>query len=144
MIWQTGKSDFEKMNIQFAYLKDRVKIFEFIDNMDHAYSASDVVICRSGITSIMEIAFLQMPSILIPLPTSAENHQEMNARSLEKRGAAIVVLQKEIENRLFNEITELIGDEEKLNKLKKNVSGFSDPEAAMKIAAEAIKLIKKK
>ena len=144
VIWQTGKSDFEKMNIEFAYLKDRVKIFEFIDNIDYAYSASNVVICRSGITSIMEIAFLSMPSILIPLPTSAENHQEMNARSLEKRGAAIVVLQKEIENRLFNEITELIGDEEKLNKLKKNVSGFSDPEAAMKIAAEAIKLIKKK
>ncbi|MEO8209131.1 MAG: undecaprenyldiphospho-muramoylpentapeptide beta-N-acetylglucosaminyltransferase [bacterium] len=142
IIWQTGKSDYEKIFIEFAYLQDRIKIFEFIENIDYAYSASDIVICRAGITSIMEIAYLKLASILIPLPTSAEDHQLMNARSLEKTGAAIVVLQNDIEKRLLNEIMDLINDGEKLLKLKSSVSNFSDPEAARKIALEAIKLTK--
>ncbi len=140
IIWQTGKADHEKMFIEFAYLQDRLRIFEFIDNIDYAYSASDIVICRAGITSIMEIAYLKMASILIPLPTSAENHQEMNARSLGDREAAIVVLQNDMGNKLFDEIISTINDESKLAILKSNVSKFSDPEAAMKIAQEAIKL----
>ena len=143
-IWQTGKNDFERLNEEFKDLKDGVKVLEFIDKIDLAYSAADFVICRAGITSIMEIAYLKMASILIPLPTSAENHQEMNALSMEKRNAAIVVLQSEIERRLSEVIKELMNDEGRLNELRKNVSEFSDPEAAMKIAGEAIKLIRKR
>lgn len=143
IIWQTGKSDYERISRQFEDLKDNVKILEFIDKIDLAYSAADLVICRAGITSIMEIAYLEMASVLIPLPSSAENHQEMNARSLEKRDAAVVVLQDEIGSRLYEVITGLINDEEKLSELRKNVSKFSDPEAANKIALEVIKLIRK-
>ncbi|MDQ3019964.1 MAG: undecaprenyldiphospho-muramoylpentapeptide beta-N-acetylglucosaminyltransferase [Bacteroidota bacterium] len=144
IIWQTGRSDYEKMYIEFAYLQDRIKIFEFIENIDYAYSASDIVICRAGITSIMEIAYLKLASILIPLPTSAENHQEMNARSLEREEAAIVVLQNNIGEKLLDEIMNLIDNEERLSRLKSNVNKFSDPEAAIKIAVEAIKLTKVK
>jgi UDP-N-acetylglucosamine--N-acetylmuramyl-(pentapeptide) pyrophosphoryl-undecaprenol N-acetylglucosamine transferase len=144
ILWQTGKSDFERLNEKFKDLKDSVRILEFIDKIDLAYSAADIVICRAGITSIMEIAYLKMASILIPLPSSAENHQELNALSMEKRNAAIVVLQRDLENRLSNEIISLIKDEKKLNELRNNVNEFSDPEAAKKIAGEAIKLIRKK
>ena len=56
--------------------EDKVKVFEFIDNMKYAYSASDLVICRSGMSSIMELSFLKMPAILVPFPLSADNHQE--------------------------------------------------------------------
>ena len=144
IIWQTGKSDFEKLNEKFKDLKDNVIILEFIDKIDLAYSAADIVICRAGITSIMEIAYLKMASILIPLPSSAENHQELNALSMEKRKAAIVILQRDLENRLSNEIISLIKDEEKLSELRNNVNELSDPEAARKIAGEAIKLIRKR
>ena len=144
IIWQTGKNDFERMNNKFQDLKDRVKILEFIDKIDLAYSAADIVICRAGITSIMEIAYLRMASILVPLPTSAENHQEMNARSLEDRRAASVVLQKDLQYKLSAEILNLINNEERLSELRRNVNEFSDPEAAMKIAEESIKLIKRK
>ncbi|MEO8666425.1 MAG: undecaprenyldiphospho-muramoylpentapeptide beta-N-acetylglucosaminyltransferase [Ignavibacteria bacterium] len=143
VIWQTGKSDFEKMNIEFAHLNDRVRIFEFIDKIDHAYSASDLVICRAGITSIMEIAFLKKASILIPLPSSAESHQEMNAISLQERKAAVLIQQSDLQKKLFDEIMSLAGDEKKLEELKANASKFSDADAARKIAEEAIKLIKK-
>ena len=144
IIWQTGKSDIERLNEKFKDLKDSVRILEFIDKIDLAYSAADIVICRAGITSIMEIAYLKMASILIPLPSSAENHQELNALSMEKRKAAIVVLQRDLENRLSNEIISLIKDEKKLRELRNNVNEFSDPNAARKIAGEAIKLIRKR
>jgi len=140
VIWQTGNSDHERLSKEFERLKDRVKILEFIDNIDHAYSASDIVICRAGITSIMEIAYLGMASILIPLPTSAENHQELNARSLANKEAAILVLQNEIEKKLFDEIINLLRDEKKILRMKEEVKNFSDSEAAAKIASEAIKL----
>ena len=144
IIWQTGKSDFERLYEKFKGLSNSVRILEFIDKIDLAYSAADIVICRAGITSIMEIAYLKMASILIPLPSSAENHQELNALSMEKRKAAIVVLQRDLENRLSNEIISLIKDEKKLRELRNNVNEFSDPNAARKIAGEAIKLIRKK
>ncbi len=144
IIWQTGKSDFERLNKKFKDLSNSVRILEFIDKIDLAYSAADIVICRAGITSIMEIAYLKMASILIPLPSSAENHQELNALSMEKRNAAIVVLQRDLEKRLSKEIISLINDEEKLRELRNNVNEFSDPDAAKKIAGEAIKLIRKR
>jgi len=141
VIWQTGKSDHERLSNRFELLSNRVKILEFIDNIDHAYSASDIVICRAGITSIMEIAYLEMAAILIPLPTSAENHQELNARSLAKKEAAILVLQNEIEKKLFYEIINLLRDEKKILSMKSEVKKFSDAEAAAKIAKEVIMLI---
>lgn len=141
VIWQTGENDFERISIEFGYLNDRVKILEFIEKMDYAYSASDLVICRAGITSITEIAYLEMASILIPLPGSAENHQEMNARSLEEKEAAIVILQNDMDKKLFNSISDLIHDESRLEKMRHNVNMFSDPNAAFKIAQEVHKLI---
>ncbi len=141
IIWQTGKTDYEKIKIEFAYLSERIKIFEFIDNIEYAYSASEIIICRAGITSIMEIAYLKLVSVLIPLPASAENHQELNARSLEKSGAAIVILQNEVAKKLPDLIMELINDEKRLEIIRENVNKFSDPDAASKIAYEAIKLI---
>ncbi|MEO6695578.1 MAG: undecaprenyldiphospho-muramoylpentapeptide beta-N-acetylglucosaminyltransferase [Ignavibacteria bacterium] len=141
VIWQTGKSDHERLNKKFSYLRSSLKILEFIENIEYAYSASDIVICRAGITSIMEIAYLEKASILIPLPSSADNHQELNARSLAAKGAAILVKQSEIEEKLLDEITNLLKDEKKIEEMKKEIKLFADVDAASKIAKEAIKLI---
>jgi UDP-N-acetylglucosamine--N-acetylmuramyl-(pentapeptide) pyrophosphoryl-undecaprenol N-acetylglucosamine transferase len=142
LIWQTGKNDFEKIKDRFSKFQDRIKVFEFIEKMDYAYSACDLVICRSGITSIMEIAFMNVASILIPFPHSAENHQEKNARSLEKEEAAEVILENDLSEKLFEKINALINNEEKLLRMKAQVSRISDSDAARKIAIEAINLIK--
>ena len=143
IIWQTGKNDYEKIRKEFEDLKESVKILEFIDNIDMAYSASDLVICRAGITSIMEIAYLQKASILIPLPTAAENHKEMNARSLEIKNATVLIKENEIEKRLYDEIMKLINDDKMRFELAENIEQFSDKDAAKRIAEEVIKLIKK-
>ncbi|HMS65832.1 MAG TPA: undecaprenyldiphospho-muramoylpentapeptide beta-N-acetylglucosaminyltransferase [Ignavibacteria bacterium] len=142
IIWQTGRNEFKRLSDEFTELKGNVRISEFIDDIDIAYSASDLVICRAGITSIMELAFLQKASILIPLPTSAENHQEMNARSLVIRNAAVLITENEIEAKLFDEIINITGDSKRRNELEENIKQFSDPSAAKKIAEEVIKLIR--
>ena len=140
VIWQTGKNDNEKYKAKYKDLTESIKILEFIDNIDKAYSSADILICRAGITSIMEIAYMRSVSILIPLPTSAENHQELNARSVEKRGGAKVVLQKEASEKLLPVITELLNDEDIAENIKINAGSIADPEAAKKIAGEVMKL----
>ncbi len=144
IIWQTGSTDYEKYKNEFSQMQDRLKIFEFIKEMDKAYSASDLIICRAGITSIMEIAAMGMASILIPLPTSAENHQEMNARSLEERGGAMVVKQEDAEKNLEQKINEIFSDDSKRELLRRNARMFADAEAAVKIARETIKLAERR
>jgi UDP-N-acetylglucosamine--N-acetylmuramyl-(pentapeptide) pyrophosphoryl-undecaprenol N-acetylglucosamine transferase len=141
LIWQTGTTDYERLKDKFKNYDSRIKICDFIENMQHAYSAADLVVCRAGISSIMELAYLKIPAILIPYPLAAENHQEKNARSLEKKNACLVILQKEIEEKLLNIIIKNINAPSELAEIRKNIVSFSDPDAAKKIAKEVIKLI---
>ncbi len=134
IIWQTGQPQYEYLKNKFEKLSDRIKIFEFITDMQTAYSAADLVICRAGIGSIMELASMKQPAILVPYPFATENHQEFNARSLEKENAAIVILQKDLHGSLFNRINEVLFNETELKALSENIFKFADSEAADKIA----------
>lgn len=142
LIWQVGQSDFERLNEKFSSKSDRIKILQFIENMDTAYSACDLIVCRAGITSIMEIAYLKIPSVLVPLPTSAENHQELNARSVEKINGAVVILQSELKEKLYDEVVSLLNNEEKLSELAVNIGSISDINASGKIADKIINIFK--
>lgn len=143
IIWQTGNGQYEMLKKKFEKYTDRIKIFEFINDMQTAYSAADMVICRAGIGSIMELASLQMPAILVPYPFATENHQEFNARSLEKENAALVILQKDLYGKLSNAINKFLFNESKLSDLSSNILKFADPEAADKIAKVIIETAKK-
>ncbi len=134
LIWQTGKSSFLELKKISEPFEDKIKVFEFIDNMKYAYSASDLVICRSGISSIMELAFLSMPAILVPFPSSTDNHQEKNAKTLESNQACIMIKQNELESNLIDVIKNTINNNETLKILGDNISKFSDPDSASKIA----------
>ena len=134
LIWQTGKTSCKEFNELCKPYDDKIKVFEFINDMQYAYSASDLVICRSGMSSIMELSLLKMPAVLVPLPDSADNHQAKNARTLEKNGACILILQNELESKLINVIINTINNNDTLNSLGENISGFSDPDSAKKIA----------
>jgi len=140
LIWQVGTPDYKLYSEKYRNYSDKIKILDFINRIDYAYSAADLVVSRAGITSIMELAFLKMPAIFIPLPTSAENHQEMNARSLEKINAGIVILQKDIDTELYKTIMNCLSDKKVLRELSDNISKTSDIDAASKIAEEVIKL----
>ncbi|HRA99940.1 MAG TPA: undecaprenyldiphospho-muramoylpentapeptide beta-N-acetylglucosaminyltransferase [Ignavibacteria bacterium] len=143
IIWQTGENDFDKISEMLKELDHKIRILKFVNNMDEAYSAADLIICRAGITSIMEIALLKKAAILIPFPGAAEDHQVKNAMSLKKMNAAEVILQENIEKELLPGILRLIRNDNALNELRNNVSEFSDRDAARKIAEEVLKLANK-
>jgi UDP-N-acetylglucosamine--N-acetylmuramyl-(pentapeptide) pyrophosphoryl-undecaprenol N-acetylglucosamine transferase len=140
IIWQTGRTDFKNISAAVSEKYSNVRILEFINEMDYAYSASDLVVCRAGISSIMELSLLKLPAILVPYPFASENHQEKNARSLVNKNAAIMIKESEIGTELKNTIINTINDTDKLNTLSMNISGFYDVEAPSKIVNEILNI----
>ena len=135
VIWQTGKNYYPKYkSINF----DSVKILDFIEDMNKAYSACDVLVARAGATTIAELTVLGIPSILIPSPHVAENHQYFNAKSLSDNNAAMLIKDSEVKDILKNRILELAGDKSLQRTLKENAIKLSKPEAANVIAKSAI------
>ena len=137
VIWQTGKNYYEDYK---HFNSKSIKVFDFIEDMNYAYSSSDLILARAGATTIAEILVLGIPSILVPSPNVAENHQYYNAKSLSDEGAAILIEDKEIDLKIFNVVTVTINSDEKLTELKKNALLLAKPEAAKIIAKSAIKL----
>lgn len=137
LIWQTGPSYYEEYrNFENTF----VKVMPFINDMQAAYSACDLVIARAGATTIAEVSSLKLPVILVPSTNVAANHQFMNAKTLTDANAAIMIEDKDLNSILVKKVKEIIFDADKLNELKKNISAFSKPEAVNIIAERAIKL----
>ncbi len=143
LIWQSGEYKFEEIRKIAEPFKERVKVISFIHKMDIAYSASDLVVCRAGISSIAELAVFKMPVVLVPFPYASENHQEKNARSLEKDGAAVVLTDNELNEKLFNTIEEIIFNNAKLDIMSGNIAKYSDVESSNKIVKEILNILKK-
>jgi UDP-N-acetylglucosamine--N-acetylmuramyl-(pentapeptide) pyrophosphoryl-undecaprenol N-acetylglucosamine transferase len=141
LIWQTGKSGYKELSEMFNGVHKNVKVLEFINEMDYAYSASDLVVCRAGISSIMELSLFSKPAILIPLPTAAENHQEKNAVSLLERNAAIMIKEDNLYSSFLNKVNEVINSDTILNNLSGNISKIYDKDAPLKIYNEIKNII---
>lgn len=135
VIWQTGKNYYDKFK-KFNFTS--VKILDFIDDMNKAYSACDLLVARAGATTIAELSVLGIPSILIPSPHVAENHQFYNAKSLADEGAAILIPDDEQMKNLKNKILELVSDKNQLKNLSDKSKKKSKPNAALEIANSAI------
>lgn len=141
LIWQTGKTGFKEYSEMFNGVHKNVKVLEFIKEMDYAYSASDLVVCRAGISSIMELSLFRKPAILVPLPTAAENHQEKNALSLIERDAAIMIKENNLNNGFINKVNEVINSDTILYNLSENISKIYDKDAPLKIYNEIKNII---
>lgn len=136
LIWQTGKNYHERYNnFNFA----AVKIFNFIEDMNKAYSACDLLVARAGATTIAELTVLGLPAILIPSPNVAENHQYHNAKALADNNAAVLINDDELNSKLLETILSIINDSNKLQELSVNAKRLGKPEAAKQIALSAIK-----
>jgi UDP-N-acetylglucosamine--N-acetylmuramyl-(pentapeptide) pyrophosphoryl-undecaprenol N-acetylglucosamine transferase len=135
IIWQTGKNYFG----DFKYINfDSVKVLDFIDDMNKAYSACDLLVARAGATTIAELSILGIPSILIPSPNVADNHQYYNAKSLADNNAAILLDDAAAFYELKKIVMQIINDSELLKSLSGNAKKISKPNAANEIAASAI------
>lgn len=142
VIWQTGKMYFESVKAQVEN-KDlrRIRIFDFLKQMDLAYAASDVVISRAGALSISELCLARRPAILVPSPNVAEDHQTKNATALVNEDAAILIRDGEAKTKLVDEAMKTLYDENLCNKLKENIGRLGKPDAAREIVNEIEKLI---
>jgi len=144
IIWQVGKIYFDEYkNCRLSGQKD-IKIIPFIEDMDMAYSAADIVVCRAGALTISELAILGKAAVLIPSPNVAEDHQTVNAMSLVNKGGAVLVRDQEAKEKLMTEIQSLLSDGVRKSGLESNIKYFARPEAAKQIAAEILKLCAKK
>lgn len=110
IIWQTGKPYYEQAVAQVRDCSDRVKVYDFIREMDYAYAAADLVVSRAGALAIAELCIAGKPVIFVPLPTAAEDHQTSNAMALVKRNAALLVKDYEAKTELIKKIKMLLYD----------------------------------
>jgi len=122
LIWQTGKGYYSRAIEQADVIKsNNIKVFEFIYEMDLAYSVADVIISRAGAIAISELCCIGKPTILIPSPNVAEDHQTKNAMALVNKNATILVKDIESREKLIDELDLLIKDEEKQKQLSENI-----------------------
>ena len=141
-IWQTGS--YYKDSIQECLSKNgkpnNLYVTDFIGHMDQAYKAADLVISRAGASSISELCLLGKPSILVPSPNVAEDHQTHNAMALVNRHAAMLVRDAEAMEKLIPLAVETIQDKEKLKSLGENAGKMAFKDSARIIAEEVVKL----
>ena len=142
VIWQCGK--YYKKGID-EFMAGRnvpgVQYSDFIARMDLAYAAADVVISRSGASSISEICAVRRAAVFVPSPNVAEDHQTHNAMALVNKGAALIVKDCEAEEKLLGTAIALAGDPEKIAEIEKNVAPLARLDAAGTIAEEIYKLV---
>jgi UDP-N-acetylglucosamine--N-acetylmuramyl-(pentapeptide) pyrophosphoryl-undecaprenol N-acetylglucosamine transferase len=134
VLWQTGKSaNVSELIAEFVNIPN-VRVLEYIYEMETAYRSADLVVCRAGASSLAELARLGKPAVLIPYPHAAANHQETNAAAFERDGAAILLRDPELKEKLKPTILELIQNEERLHAMSGAIRRRDNPNAARLVA----------
>jgi UDP-N-acetylglucosamine--N-acetylmuramyl-(pentapeptide) pyrophosphoryl-undecaprenol N-acetylglucosamine transferase len=139
LIWQTGKSNTISMN--GLKTEKNIWIGEFIDRMEYAFAAADVVVCRAGATTLAELTSLGKAAILVPYPHAASDHQTFNARSLVDAGAAIMITDENVKIKLKNELIYLLSDHQKMQQMNEASRRIGKPDAGPKIARRILDLV---
>ena len=143
-IHATGKAGYEDMINMLSDIKlsKNIHIREYITDMDVCMAAADIVICRAGAITLSELAVCRKPSILIPSPYVAENHQFHNAMTLKKAGAAEVIEEKSLNGKkLISTIEKLLSDNDKLENMSKNAQKVAIDDANERIYRVLTELI---
>ncbi|WP_282041230.1 undecaprenyldiphospho-muramoylpentapeptide beta-N-acetylglucosaminyltransferase [Winogradskyella flava] len=141
LIWQCGKLYYDQYK-QYNELK-HVQVHAFLNNMDMAYAAADIIISRAGAISVSELCIVGKPTIFIPSPNVAEDHQTKNAKAVADKDGAVLIKEKDLDAEFQNQFSELIGNEDKRNELSKNIEALALVNATNDIVDEVEKLLKK-
>jgi UDP-N-acetylglucosamine--N-acetylmuramyl-(pentapeptide) pyrophosphoryl-undecaprenol N-acetylglucosamine transferase len=140
-LWQTGKLYYENVNALVSVsLSENIIVHGFINRMDYAYAAADIIVSRAGAGTISELCLVGKPVILIPSPNVAEDHQTKNAMALSSREAAILIPDNQAVKTLIDEAIRLISDKSKRKILSENIIKMADRDADIRIAEEVLKL----
>jgi len=144
LIWQVGKLYYDDYAIPELVDNPNVKILPFIDRMDLAYAAADLVVSRAGALTISELSLAAKAVILVPSPNVAEDHQTKNAMSLFDQNAAMLIKDVDVKEKLGDKVVELLNDEELMKRLQENIKKLGKPNAAKEIRATIENVIKNK
>jgi UDP-N-acetylglucosamine--N-acetylmuramyl-(pentapeptide) pyrophosphoryl-undecaprenol N-acetylglucosamine transferase len=140
VIWQTGKLYYQGIIDKLGEdYHPNIKIIGFLERMDLAYAAADIIISRAGGT-ISELCVVGKPAILVPSPNVAEDHQTKNALALIEKNAAIFVADRDAEEKLVDKALELLNDKDKQKTLSNNISKLAILNADEVIAKEVIQI----
>ncbi len=140
LIWQTGK-DYASSAAGAEEERTNIWTNAFINNMEYAYAAADIVVSRAGAMAIAELCVVGKPVIFVPYPHAAEDHQTANANELVTQHAAIMIKDNEVNEKLMSAIASLANDAAKANELKENIAKLGNPNADEIIANEILKTL---
>ena len=137
--WQCGKLYFE----EYKHLNEKpnVQVTSFIDRMDLIYAAADVVISRAGASSVSELCLVGKPTLFIPSPNVAEDHQTKNAKAIVDKGGAVLLREDELDEKFESTFSMLLSDENWQQELCQNIKKLAKPNATRDIVEEIIKLV---
>lgn len=142
---QTGARDRATVDKGYRACGFPVDVREFITDMSDAYARSDLVVCRAGATTLAELTTCQKPSILIPFPQAADNHQVMNAKSLVDAGAAVMIEERDLTGELLaREIEAILIDPERRQRMARAAGRLGSPQAAREIADVFTELVRQR
>jgi UDP-N-acetylglucosamine--N-acetylmuramyl-(pentapeptide) pyrophosphoryl-undecaprenol N-acetylglucosamine transferase len=140
LIWQTGEQYYNTHKEELTKLETaQIKIMPFIHKMNYAYSVADIIVSRAGALAIAELAVVGSPTLLIPFPFAAEDHQTKNAQALADQQAAYLIPDNRIDNQLLPQLLELLHNKALCQTLSQNIRQFAKPNAIDLIFNEIMK-----
>jgi UDP-N-acetylglucosamine--N-acetylmuramyl-(pentapeptide) pyrophosphoryl-undecaprenol N-acetylglucosamine transferase len=141
IIHQTGERDYNDALAAYRDLGESAEVFKFIEDMPAAFARADLVVCRSGASTVAEIAAAGKPAVFVPFPRAADDHQRVNAEALARAGAAVVVEESKLEGVWLAEtIAALLLDQAQLRRMSDAAREMAHPNAARDIAAMAVRV----
>jgi len=141
IIHQTGERDYHDALAAYESFGESAEVFKFIEDMPAAFARADLVVCRSGASTVAEITAAGKPAIFVPFPRAADDHQRVNAEALAREGAAVVVEESKLEGVWLAEtIAALLGDAQRLRTMSEAARSLAHPNAARDIAAMAARV----
>jgi len=141
IIHQTGERDYTDAQAAYQRVKISAEVFPFINDMPGFFARADLLLCRSGASTVAEITAAGKPAVFIPFPRAADDHQRVNAQALERAGAAVVLEETKLDRVwLVETLSALLGDRPRLQRMSAAARGLAHPNAARDIAVMVARL----
>jgi len=141
IVHQTGERDYNDAQAAYANLGNSVEVYRFIDDMPGLFARADLLICRSGASTVAEVTAAGNPAVFVPFPRAADDHQKRNAEALERAGAAVMLEEPKLNREsLVEAVGSLFSNPSRLERMGDAARKLSHPNAARDIAAMAARL----
>ena len=140
VLWQTGRLYYDRYRASISK-HPRLRLMKYIDRMDYALEVADLALVRAGAITCSELLITGTPSVLVPSPNVAEDHQTKNAKSMHEQGASVFITDEQLEQELVPRVRLLMADKNQLRQMSVAAKTAARPNAAMEIARHILQLI---